>query len=117
MTKLTNRQCYEYMLIDNYWDTLENMSAGNADIIADMLAGALCYAESNLRIECPKESQITLLQITIEALLTPSEGLLTSLALPFTPIHEIATVAVIRYRACVIKELGGNQTPCISDEV
>ncbi|MGY3960758.1 hypothetical protein [Aeromonas popoffii] len=117
MIELTNHQRYECLLIDNHRDALENISAGNADLIAGMLAKHLCYAENDLRLECPEESQLALLRMVVEALQAPSKGLTTTLVLPFTPIHELATIAVTTYRACVKKALGGNQTPCISDEI
>ncbi|MFG0872561.1 hypothetical protein ACF8QD_02505 [Aeromonas media] len=112
MTELTNRQRYEFLLIDNNWDALKKISADNADIIVDMLAGAICYAEKSLKIECPEESQVDLLMIVVEELKTPSKGLSIAPFLLHPPIHELATVAISRYRECAIQALGGNQTPC-----
>ncbi|WP_447832473.1 hypothetical protein [Aeromonas salmonicida] len=112
MTELTRRQHYEYMLIDYHWEALESISAGNAVFIADILAAALSHGEDLLRFRPSKESELALLQMVIEELQTPSKDLMTTQVLPFNPIHELAIVAVTRYRKHLILELGGYQTPC-----
>lgn len=112
MTELTRRQHYEYMLIDYHWEVLESISAGNAVFIADILAAALSYGEDLLRFRPSKESELALLQMVIEELQTPSKDLMTTQVLPFNPIHELAIVAVARYRKHLILGLGGYQTPC-----
>lgn len=110
MLKTTRRQHYGYLLVDDHWDKLESISSGNADIIADMLASALCYAENYLNVECQKESQLALLTEVLDSLQYNSP--MSTQTIPFSPVHHIATVAVSRYRECVIDALGGNQTPC-----
>lgn len=112
MTELTRRQHYEYMLIDYHWDALEGISTGNGAFIADILAAALSYGENLLGFIPSHESELVLLQIVIEKLQTPSKGLITLKDTPSTPIHDLAIVAISRYREFLTPELGGYQTPC-----
>ncbi len=112
MTELTRRQHYEYMLIDYHWDALEGISTGNGAFIADILAAALTYGENLLGFIPSHESELVLLQIVIEKLQTPSKGLITLKDTPSTPIHDLAIVAISRYREFLTPELGGYQTPC-----
>lgn len=112
-------QKYTNILMENHLAALDNISAGNAEVVASMLAGAVCYAENNAGVECPEGSQVGLLAVTVEALQEyPSKGLVTiGPGMPFTLKNVLAAVAVTRYRECVHVALGGGQTPDTGGEI
>lgn len=107
-----SKRCINYMvkLIDNHWATLNGISEGNAEIIAFLLAGAICHAENIIKVECQSDFQDQLLTTTIEALQDYLS--LEQAVMPPTLENMLAMVAVINYRQDVVPGLGGNQTPC-----
>ncbi|GKQ97269.1 hypothetical protein KAM461_15190 [Aeromonas hydrophila] len=106
-----SKRCINYMvkLIDNHWATLNGISEGNAEIIAFLLAGAICHAENIIKVECQSDFQDQLLTTTIEALQDYLS--LEQAVMPPTLENMLAMVAVINYRQDVVPGLGGNQTP------
>lgn len=105
-------RCLHYtdLLIDNNWPALKSISPGNEEIVASMLAGSICHAENLIRIECHCDLQAELITVTVEALQEYQSQ--EWAVMPLTLKNMLVMAAVIRYRECVITELGGNQTPC-----
>jgi hypothetical protein len=105
-------RCLHYtdLLIDNHWAALESISPGNEEIVASLLAGAICHAEHLIKIECHSNFQAELITVTVEALQEYKSQ--EWAVMPLTLKNMLAMAAVIRYRECVITALGGNQTPC-----
>ncbi|EKP0316960.1 hypothetical protein [Aeromonas dhakensis] len=113
MTVSLRRQHYAELLMTEHWFSLDSISNGNAEIIAHMLSGAICYAENHVKRECLPEEQVLLTTIIVKALLASKwPETIALVSLPFTSTNELATIAVLRYRKFVINELGGDQTPC-----
>ena len=115
-----SRRCYLFMeLLGDYCrDDLEKISEGNVEVLAFMIAGAICYAEKYTGFECREEFQLELISTVFVALQElheyPSkpDGTVLLGDYPSAWINTMATIAVLHYREIAEPGLGGNQTPC-----
>ncbi|MGL6366403.1 hypothetical protein ACSZMZ_11640 [Aeromonas veronii] len=99
--------------MEQYWNSLSRISNDNEETVAFLIAGALCYAENLAMVELDITCHTDVLRLIIDKLQRSHcrEFVISHDSLS-THNSIIAMVAVARYRECVIKELGGNQTPC-----
>lgn len=106
-------QYYAELLMEQYWNSLSRISNDNEETVAFLISGALCYAENLAMVELDITCHTDVLRLIIDKLQSSHcrEFVISHDSLS-THNSIIAMVAVARYRECVIKELGGNQTPC-----
>lgn len=108
-------RCLHYadLLMELHWDSLDNISTGNAEIVAFMVAGAVCHAENLAMVTLHRDCHAELLNEVICALQENStRDLELNQPCPPTFRRMIIMVAIARYRECAINEFGGYQTPC-----